>query len=118
MANKINTLGYFVNRLRSSGYRVEKIFNNFGKMDPRVWTIVIDPNGASIFCTCYVNHPDRGETTVELYDGGQFIPGKVKLVTNSVEVVMEKLNSFDIINKTARYNNNEYTKDYNKQSSK
>ena len=118
MANKINTLGYFVNRLRSSGYTVEKIFNNFGKMDPRVWTIVIDPNGASIFCTCYVNHPDRGETTVELYDGGQFIPGKVKLVTNSVEVVMEKLNSFDIINKTARYNNNEYTKDYNKQSSK
>jgi hypothetical protein len=103
MSNKINTLGYFKNRLRKSGYVVEDVFKHFGKMDPRVWTIVIDPGNASVFCTCYVNFPSRGETTVELYDGGQFIPGKLKLITNSVEVVMEKLNALDIINKSSRY---------------
>lgn len=109
MSNKINTLGYFKNRLRKSGYVVDEVYKRFGKMDPRIWTIVIDPGRASVFCTCYVNHPSRGETTVELYDGGQFIPGKIKLVTNSVEVVMEKLNALDITNKSNRYE--EYCKE-------
>jgi len=104
MSNKINTLGYFKKRLRDSGYRVEDVFRNFNYNDPRIWTIVIDPGVASIFCTCYVNCPEHGDTTLELYDGGQHIPGKFKVVTNSIEVVMEKLNSFDIVNKTARYN--------------
>lgn len=107
MSNKINTQGYFIKRLRESGYRVDRLFNHYGEMDPRTWTVVIDPGGASVFCTCYVNHTDRGEITIEMYDGGQFIPGRVKLVTSSIETVMEKLNSFDIINKTMQYNNRE-----------
>ncbi len=104
MSNKITTLGYFRNRLHSSGYRTEVVYRNYSKMDPRAWTIVVDPYGASVFLTCYINHPDRGETMIEFYDGGQFIPTKVKVVTNSVEVVMEKLNAFDIVNKANRYN--------------
>lgn len=99
MSNKIRTKGYFKKRLRDSGYRVEDVFNNYSTLDPRAWTVVIDPGCASVMCTCYINHPDRGETLIELYDGGQFIPGRIKLQTDSIEVVLEKLHCFDIINK-------------------
>ena len=102
-SNKIRTYGYFKKRLRDSGYRVEDSFRRYAGTDPRAWSLIIDPGGASIMCTCYINHPERGDTLIELYDGGQFIPGRVKINTSSIEVVMEKLNGFDIINKTNKY---------------
>lgn len=103
MANKITTKGYVKKRLRDSGYTVQDLFNSYSKVDPRAWSIIIDPGGASVICTCYINESARGETSIEFYDGGQFIPGRPKIITSSVEVVMEKLNSFDIINKRDSY---------------
>lgn len=101
--NKITTLGYFKKRLKDSGYRCEEVFRKYSHNDPRAWTIMIDPSGASVLCTCYINCPSRGDVTIELFDGGQFIPGRFKVTTNSIEVVMEKLNTFNIIDKRLNY---------------
>lgn len=102
-ANKLTTVGYFLKRLRDSGYYAHKVFDNYGMVDPRSWTIVIDPGVSSIFCTCYVNCPYVGASYFELYDGGQFIPGRMKLSTSSFEVLLEKLVKFGINNKYKSY---------------
>lgn len=116
MANKLTTLGYFKKRMRDSGYLVDDIFRNFSPADPRAWTVIIDPGIASIFCTCYINankedikHSQAGEFYFELYDGGQFIPGKFAIKTNSIEVLIEWLIKFNINNK-ASIERTEYNK--------
>ena len=103
MSNKITTQGYFIKRLRDSGYVVCKLFENYSESDPRVWTVIIDPCGASVFCTCYINAKGFGVTSFELYDGGQFIPDKFKLATESIEVIISYLYKFGINNKSTTY---------------
>ena len=103
MANKLTTLGYTLKRLRDSGYYSYKIFTDYSESDPRTWTIVIDPKVSSVFCTCYVNDPFLDETYFELYDGGQFIPGRLKLKTSSFEVLVEHLVKYNINNKAPTY---------------
>lgn len=103
MSNKITTLGYTLKRLRDSGYFVNKLFTDYNDADPRSWTVVIDPGGASIFCTCYVNDPYIGESYIELYDGGQYIPGRLRLKTSSYEVLVTTLVQYGINNKAATY---------------
>ena len=97
MANKLTTLGYVLKRLRDSGYMANKIFAEYREVDPRAWTIIIEPNIASVFCTCYINDPYIGETFFELYDGNQFIPGRLKLKTSSFEVLVEHLVKHNIV---------------------
>jgi hypothetical protein len=102
MANKLTTLGYFLKRLRDSGYYACKIFTGYNKeSDPRAWTIVIDPGGTSVFCTCYINDPYLGESYFELYDGNQYIPGKLKLKTSSFEVLIKHLIQHNIVSTTS-----------------
>ena len=106
--NNIKTQGYFIKRMKDSGYIVEKVFNNYSQADCRAWTVVIDPGNASIFCTCMVNeHPDNGpqlgSSTFELYDGGRFIPGKYRIKTSSFEVIVESLVKWGINNKAREY---------------
>jgi hypothetical protein len=97
MANKITTLGYTLKRFRDSGYIADKLFNKYSNHDPRAWTIVIDPGGSSVFCTCYINDPYIGQTYFELYDGGQYIPGRLKIQTSSFEVLVEHLAKHNVI---------------------
>ena len=97
MANKLTTLGYTLKRFRDSGYISNKLFTDYGNGDPRAWTIVIEPGVASVFCTCYINDPYIGETFFELYDGNQFLPGRLKLQTSSFEVIIEHLVKYNII---------------------
>lgn len=105
MANKITTQSYFVKRLKDSGYVVYKIFDEYGETDPRSWTVIIDPGYASVLCTCYVNDKNMlGDTYFELYDGGQFIPEKFKLKTDSIEVIISYLVKYGINNKSEHYN--------------
>ena len=105
MANKVTTQSYFIKRLKDSGYMVYKIFDGYSEADPRNWTVMIDPGNASVFCTCYVNHKDLfGETFFEFYDGGQFIPEKFKLKTDSIEVIISYLVKYGINNKSNIYN--------------
>ena len=105
MSNKLTTLGYFKKRLRDSGYVVDELYRNYSRTDPRSWTIVIDPGVASVFCTCYENAEDQDDIFFEIYDGGQFIPGRFKIKTNSIEVFVEYLTKFGIINKSINYPN-------------
>jgi hypothetical protein len=101
MANKLTTLGYTLKRLRDSGYVANKLFAEYNEGDPRSWTILIDPGVSSIFCTCYINDPFLGDTFFELYDGNQYIPGRLNLKTSSFEILVEHLVKFGIIgNKT------------------
>ena len=66
---------------------------------------MIDPGNASIFCTCYVNDQSMfGETYFEIYDGGQYIPEKFKLKTDSIEVIISYLVKHGINNKSDNYN--------------
>ena len=101
--NKITTCSYFIKRLRDSGYVVDKLFNEYGFQDPRSWTVIVDPQVASVFITCYNNHNDLGEEYFEMYDGGQFIPTDFKLKSSSIEVIVEYLNKFGITNKASTY---------------
>lgn len=91
MANKLTTLGYMLKRFRDCGYVANKIFAEYNEVDPRVWTIIIEPGRSSVFCTCYINDPYIGETFFELFDGHQFIPGRLKIKTSSFEVLIEHL---------------------------
>ena len=103
MSNKITTLGYILKRLRDSGYYAHKLFTGYSEADPRVWTIIIDPGYSSVFCTCYIEDPFVSEHYIELYDGGQYIPGRLKLKTNSYEVLVSTLVRYGINNKAPEY---------------
>jgi len=97
MANKLTTLGYTLKRFRDSGYVAHKLFVEYGESDPRAWTIMIDPGAASVLFTCYLNDPYINESFFELYDGNQYIPGRLKLQTSSFEVIVEHLVKYGII---------------------
>jgi hypothetical protein len=97
MANKLTTLGYTLKRFRDSGYFANKLFAEYSEVDPRAWTIMIDPGVSSVFCTCYINDPYIGETFFELYDGNQYIPGRLKIQTSSFEIIVEHLTKYGII---------------------
>jgi hypothetical protein len=108
--SKLNNQSYFIKRLRDSGYVVNRLDVEYSYLDPRAWTIIIDPGNASVFCTCYINaskenikESNTGETYFELYDGGQFLPQNYKLKTSSIEVLMTFLNDHNIINKSNSY---------------
>jgi len=106
MANKLTTLGYFLKRLRDSGYYAFKVFDEYGESDSRLWTIIIDPKVSTLFCTAYLGDPIFGdrEPFLELTDGGQFLPHKLKIKTLSFEVLAELLMKYGINNKTSEYN--------------
>lgn len=104
--NKLTTLGYFMKRLRDNGYVVDRLFTGYAMVDSRAWTVVIDPGCATIFCTCYQNDPEIGEAYFEMYDGGRFIPGRLKLETNSIETFITHLVKFGINNKHRSYPQN------------
>lgn len=98
MSQNSTSIGYFMKRLRDSGYRVEKLYTHYSEMDARRWTVVIDPDKASVFCTCYENYCDLNETFFEIYDGGQYLP-TYKIKTESIDVLLEHLNKYGIFNK-------------------
>lgn len=102
--NKITTQSYFLSRLRDNGYIADRQYSNYGEHDPRVWTVIIDPGVASIFCTCMRNVDGLGTVYFELYDASQFVPQRFKIYTDSIEVIVSYLHEFGVINKSAKYN--------------
>ena len=97
--NKITTQGYLIKRLKDSGYEVWKIFDGYPETDPRKFTILIDPKHSAIFCTCYENLNELDEECFELHDGGQYIPFRYRLKTDSFEVLLDHLNKHGITHK-------------------
>lgn len=105
-------------RLRDSGYFVDRLFTGYSMVDSRTWSVIIDPGCASLFVTCYQNDPELGSSYFEMYDGGKFIPGRIKLETSSIETFISYLVKFGINNKSKRYSNsNNYHKDRKHNSS-
>jgi hypothetical protein len=91
-----------MNRLKNSGYTVDRLFSNYSNIDARKWSIIINPGVNSIFCTCYTNNGETkgikltSNSYFELYDGNQFIPNRLVLDTNSFEVLATTLYNYGI----------------------
>lgn len=100
---KITTLSYFKYRMKNSGYTVWDIFDKYTDIDPRKWTILIDPSCYAIFCTCYENLEEEGDVFFEFHDGGQYLPFRFRIKTDSFEVITEHLNSYNVLNKHESY---------------
>ena len=95
MKNKVTTCGYFIKRLRDNGFKVNRIFSDYTSEDSRRWTIMIDPDSAALYITCYVNYDWTGDFKFELNDGTRF--KNLQLKTDSMEVVITKLIEKDIL---------------------
>ena len=89
--NKLKTAGYFIKRLRDSGFETVRVFQKYNDADPRKWTILVDPGNSSVFITCFENHPFKGEYLFAFEDGNQRFRGGYSLKTHSIEVVVKKL---------------------------
>jgi hypothetical protein len=86
--NKVRTPSYFVKRLRDNGFIVWKIFQQYNKNDPRLWTILVDPGNSSIFITCFQNKDFNGDIMFEISDGGIRFVRNFSLRTDSIESVV------------------------------
>jgi len=89
--NNITTGGYFLNRLRDSGFIAIRLFKDYGQHDPRKWTIMVDPGGHSLLITCYVNREGPGDVQFEFSDGGNKFTKNYNLRTQSMEVIITNL---------------------------
>lgn len=89
--NNISTGGYFLSRLRDSGFIAIRLFKDYPIHDPRKWTIMVDPGGHSLIITCYVNNGGIGDISFEFNDGGNKFPKNYNLKTKSMEIIITAL---------------------------
>jgi hypothetical protein len=98
--NKITTCGYFLNRLRDSGFIAIRLFKDYGILDPRRWTIMVDPGVSSLIITCYENKDFQGDIVFEFNDGGNKFPKNYNVKTQSMEIIVTMLIERGILQKT------------------
>lgn len=91
VSNKIKTAGYFIKRLKDSGFVVFKMFNAYGEADSRRWTVLVDPGISSVYITCHQNKTQINEILFEFNDGGVKFPNGFYLKTESIETVIQQL---------------------------
>lgn len=91
ISNKIKTAGYFIKRLKDSGFVVFKIFNAYSNVDPRRWTVLIDPGVSSVYVTCYTNKNEINEVLFEIDDGGNMFNKGMYFKTESIETLVSLL---------------------------
>ncbi len=91
ISNKIKTAGYFIKRLKDSGFVVFKIFNAYSNIDPRRWTVLVDPGVASVYITCYSNKNEINEVLFEIDDGGNLFSKGTYFKTESIETLITLL---------------------------
>ena len=89
--NKLKTAGYFIKRLKDNEFVTLRIFDKYSESDPRRWTVLVDPGGASVYITCFENTPFRDEYLFNFNDGNQNFNNNFSLKTDSIEVVVSKL---------------------------
>lgn len=89
--NKVYTPGYFIKRLKDSGFVVWKIFNNYPENDSRYWTILVNPGKESVYITCHINKNMLGDVSYEMYDSGNIFKRHTFISTQSIEVIITKL---------------------------
>ena len=91
ISNKIKTAGYFIKRLKDSGFVVFKIFNAYSQVDPSRWTVLIDPGVSSVYVTCYTNKNEINEVLFEIDDGGNRFSKGMYFKTESIETLVSLL---------------------------
>ena len=89
--NKLKTPSYFIKRLKDNDFVTLRIFDKYSDSDPRRWTILVDPSGASVYITCFENTPFKGEYLFNFNDGNQNFNNNFSLKTFSIEIVVRKL---------------------------
>tara|TARA_R100000315_G_C5175432_1_gene101448 strand:- start:385 stop:723 length:339 start_codon:yes stop_codon:yes gene_type:complete len=89
--NKLKTAGYFIKRLKDNDFVTLRVFDKYCESDPRKWTVLVDPGGASVYITCFENTPFKGEYLFSFNDGNQVFNNNFSLKTDSIEVVVSKL---------------------------
>lgn len=89
--NKITTGSYFIKRLRDSGFVTIRLFKDYGILDPRRWSIMVDPGGASLIITCYESKEFLGDVIFEFNDGGNKFIKNFNMKTKSMEVIITTL---------------------------
>jgi hypothetical protein len=89
--NKITTGSYFIKRLRDSGFVTIRLFDEYAILDPRRWSIMVDPGRASLIITCYENKDFRGDVVFEFNDGGNKFIKNFNMKTKSMEVIITTL---------------------------
>ena len=97
--NKLKTAGYFIKRLKDNGFVTLRIFDKYNTADPRKWTVLVDPTGASVFITCFENTPFKGEYLFKFDDGNQNFKVNFSLRTDSIEVIVQRLLSNNVYQK-------------------
>ena len=105
--NKIYTSGYFIKRLKDSGFIVWKIFNNYSENDSRYWTILVNPGQESVYITCHINRNELNTVLYEIYDSGNIFKRNLFIATESIEIIINKLIQSGISNNTK---NNQFFK--------
>ena len=98
--NKLKTAGYFIKRLKDNDFVTLRIFDKYSESDPRKWTVLVDPGGASVYVTCFENTPFKGEYLFNFDDGNQNFRSNFSLRTDSIEVVVQRLLSNNVGQKT------------------
>ena len=95
--NKLKTAGYFIKRLKDAGYVTLRMFDKYDEEDPRKWTILVDPSGASVYITCFEDRPFKNEYLFSFEDGNRRFSRGYVLKTSSIEVVVQRLVDHDVL---------------------
>ena len=67
------------------------MFNAYSEVDPRRWTVLVDPGVSSVYITCLQNKEDFNEFMFEFSDGGNNFHHGFYLKTDSIEVIINEL---------------------------
>ena len=67
------------------------MFNAYSEVDPRRWTVLVDPGYHSVYITCFTNKEEKGQVLFEFDDGGNNFNKGFYLKTESIEVVVSQL---------------------------
>lgn len=106
--NKLKTPSYFIKRLRDNGFIVIKLFSVYNKVDPRRWTVMVNPTERSVMITCYNNKNNYGDVSFEINDGGVNIPKNIHINTNSIEVIIDYLITHGVSNNSHYHGRSRY----------
>lgn len=101
--NRISTQGYFIKRLKDSGYVVWRMFDKYSIADNRKWTLLVNPGQESVFVTCKVNVESRASTPhFDIYDPRQVVNMRT-VVTDSIEVLINHMIELNITPDSAEF---------------
>ena len=95
--SKVQTRSYFIKRMRDCGYYVDRVAWDYSEKDSRKWAVIMDNGGTSVIITCYKDN------SFHFYDGCAYAKNHLKIVCESIEVLIGYLNDWGFIHKHSSY---------------